>query len=248
MKKFREYIYIDGDKVNSYSDQIPDLAVSESSNTNEEIKEVNATGSAYVAKLEGSTTSRQTRNYSVKSNLVERFVNWCEEGGDTIRYDNDELDNDNEKELLVLKGKVEIPKIGESIEAIELLKANPFLEKYIQLEDDERRIFDNLKGEGNFPIILISGDKFSFSLILNHDGLIGGRNEFMENLNREVTVIGRIDKVYKNEGEIEIYNFAKDYLNINRAIMRAILNNNMDDITVYQKGPLVTVTPILIYR
>ena len=70
----------------------------------------------------------------------------------------------------------------------------------------------------------------------------------MENLDCQVTVIGRIDKVYNNENQIEIYNLAKDYLNINRAILRTIPDNDKKDIAAYRDGPLVKLTPILVYR
>ena len=159
MKKFKDYIYIDRDRVNVYSSQVSELTISELSNSNEEISQIDASASALFAKMKGLTTSRQTHNFSINLNPVERFAAWCENTDNAVHYKGEELNDSDENSILVVEGKIEIPEINEIIETIELLKTNSYLEKFIPLRDDENYLLNNLKNIGNIPVLLMPEGK-----------------------------------------------------------------------------------------
>lgn len=52
-------------------------------------------------------------------------------------------------------------------------------------------------------------------------------NDFLDNLDDTITIIRKIDRVYNDKDQVEIYDIAKEILNLNRAVRRKLENNEL---------------------
>ena len=89
---------------------------------------------------------------------------------------------------------------------------------------------------------------YIFNCNLKKDCIVDNKDDFLDNIDNEITIIGRIDKIYNSEEDVEIYDLAKEVFKINRAIRRKIPKESLKDAIIYERGPLVKVTPIIIYK
>ena len=64
----------------------------------------------------------------------------------------------------------------------------------------------------------------------------------------EVNVIGKIDKVYNSSENIEIYDLAKEIFKLNRAIRRNLDKETLSKTIIVEQGPLIKIIPLIIYK
>lgn len=248
MQKFRDYIYCDDNRMNSYISQIPELSKIETSNSYEKTTEVDGGIDFMLAKTGTKLNEKSLKNYTVNANPMETFINWSFNNKNAINYEGNDIEIDDRDKLIVLNGKMTMPKMGESMEIINSLAKNTALFNMISMSDDDREKMAFIKESDNIPILLELDSDYIFNLNLKSTCIIGNRDDFLDNLDSEITIIGRIDKIYNTEDEIEIYDLAKEVFKLNRSIRRQMPKDSLKDAIIYEKGPLVKITPIIIYK
>lgn len=105
MQKFRDYIYCDISKMNSYISQIPELSKIETSGSYEKTTSVDGEGKLVVAKFGTTLNEKNSKNYTLNINPMENFVNWVYDEKNAINYEGENLEKDDRDKLIVLSGK-----------------------------------------------------------------------------------------------------------------------------------------------
>jgi len=248
MQKFRDYIYCDDNRMNSYISQIPELSKIETSNSYERTTEVDGGIDFKLAKTGTKLNEKSSKNYTVNANPMENFINWSFDNKNAINYDGNDIETEDRDKLIVLNGKMTMPEMGENMEIINSLAKNTALFNMMPMSDDDREKMAFIKESDNIPILLELDSNYIFNLSLKSACIIGNRDDFLDNLDSEITIIGRIDKIYNTEDEIEIYDLAKEVFKLNRSIRRQMPKDSLKDAIIYENGPLIKITPIIIYK
>lgn len=141
-----------------------------------------------------------------------------------------------------------MPEMSENMEIINSIAKNTALFNMIPMSDDDREKMTFIKESDNIPILLELDSNYIFNGNLKKNSIIGNKDDFLDNLDDEITVIGRIDKIYNSDEEIEIYDLAKEVFKLNRSIRRKIPKDSLDGAIICESGPLVKITPIIIYK
>lgn len=248
MQKFRDYIYCDENRINSYISQITELNKLEVSASYEKATDVDSGIDIKLAKVGTIISEKTSTSYTVNSNPLEKIVNWTNTDDNAINYDGQVLEAEDKDKLIVLNGKMTLPEMSENIEIINMLAKNTELFDMISMSDDNKKTMSFIKESDNVPILLELDSDYIFNCNLKKNCIIIDKNDFFDNIDDEITIIGRIDRIYNNEENIEIYDLAKEVFKINRAMRRKIEKDSLKDAIIFEKGPLVKITPIIIYR
>ncbi|HIQ65423.1 MAG TPA: hypothetical protein IAC85_06775 [Candidatus Faecenecus gallistercoris] len=248
MQKFRDYIYCDVSRMTSYISQIPELSKVETTSTCEQTTDVDSGLDIKIVKAGTTLSEKSSTNYTLNSSPMERFVNWSCDEENAINYDGEKLQFDDKDKLIVLNGKMSMPEMSENMEMINTIAKNTALFNMIPMSDDDREKIAFIKESDNIPILLELDSDYIFNGNLKKDCIIGNKDDFLDNTDDEITIIGRIDKVYNIEEDIEIYDLVKEVFNLNRAIRRKMPKESLKDAIIYEKGPIVKITPIIIYK
>ena len=248
MQKFRNYIYCDEGRMNSYISQIPELSKVETSGSYERTTEVDSEGKLVVAKFGTVLNEKNSKNYTMNINPMENFVNWVYDEKNAINYDGENLEIDDKDKLIVLNGKMIMPEMSENMEIINSIAKNTALFNMIPMSDDDREKMAFIKESDNIPILLELDSNYIFNGNLKKNSIIGNKDDFLDNLDDEITVIGRIDKIYNSDEEVEIYDLAKEVFKLNRSIRRKMPKDSLEGAIICESGPLVKITPIIIYK
>lgn len=248
MQKFRDYIYCDVSKMNSYISQIPELSKIETSGSYEKTMSVDGEGKLVVAKFGTTLNEKNSKNYTLNINPMENFVNWVYDEKNAINYEGENLEKDDRDKLIVLSGKMTMPEMSENMEIINSLAKNTALFNMIPMSDDDREKMAFIKESNNIPVLLELDSDYIFNGNLKKDSIIGNKDDFLDNLDEEITIIGRIDKVYNSDEEVEVYDLSKEVFKLNRSIRRKISKNNLEGAIIYENGPLIKITPIIVYK
>lgn len=248
MRKFRDYIYCDESRMNSYINQIPELSKIETSGSYEKTTAVDGEGNLVVAKFGTTLNEKNSKNYTLNINPMEKFVNWVCDEKNAINYDGENLEIDDRDKLIVLSGKMTMPEMSENMEIINSLAKNTTLFNMIPMSDDDREKMAFIKESDNVPMLLELDSDYIFNGNLKKDSIIGNKDDFLDNLDEEITIIGRIDKVYNSDEEVEVYDLAKEVFKLNRSIRRQIPKENLKGAIIYENGPLIKITPIIVYK
>lgn len=250
MQKFREYIYVDDERIKSYISQIPEFHKIETTSSHEKSSAVNGGIDVKIAKLGSGVNERDTTVYTTSMNDLERMVTWSLSDANAIYFDSrTELENTDKDRIVVLTGIMKIPEMVESIEAIQSLRQNAELFSMVPNTDDEesQKILSYMKDSENIPILLETDSNYIVSCSIKRK-LSKDSNDFLDNLDDSITIIGKIDRVYNNEDKVEIYDMSKEVLKLNRTIRRTIEKKNLEKMIVFEEGPVIKVIPIIIYR
>lgn len=248
MQKFRDYIYCDNNRLNSYISQISELSKVETTSSYERTTEVDGGLDLKIAKTETTLNEKNSRTYTLNSNPMEKFINWTFDKNNAINYDGNDIKSEDKDKLIVLNGKMTMPEMGENVEIINSFAKNTELFNMVSISDDDREKMSFIKESDNIPILLELDSDYIFNGSLKADSIIGNRNDFLDNLENEITIIGRIDKIYNSDDEIEIFDLAKEVFKLNRTIRRQMPKESLNDAIIYEKGPLIKITPIIIYK
>ncbi len=148
----------------------------------------------------------------------------------------------------MLDGKMTMPEMSENMEIINSIAKNTALFNMIPMSDDDREKMTFIKESDNIPILLELDSNYIFNGNLKKDSIIGNKDDFLDNLDDEITIIGRIDKIYNSDDAVEIYDLAKEVFKLNRSIRRKMPKESLDGAIICENGPLIKITPIIIYK
>lgn len=248
MQKFRDYIYCDMNKIDLYISQISELNKLETSSSYERETAVEGGVDLKLAKTGTTLNEKTSTNYTNNNSPLEKIVNWSYERKNAINYDGEKLEVDDSDKLIVIRGTMIIPEMGENMEIINSVAQNTMLFDMISMSEDDKKKISIIKETEHIPIILELDSDYIFNCNLKKNCIIGNTNDFLDNIEDDITIIGRIDRVYNNEENVEIYDLAKEVFKLNRAIRRKLPKENLDKAIIFEKGPLVKITPIVIYK
>ncbi|MBQ7104510.1 MAG: hypothetical protein IJN90_01490 [Bacilli bacterium] len=248
MQKFRDYIYCDINKINSYISQISELNKLETSSSYERETAVEGGLDFKLAKTGTTLNEKTSTNFVTNNSPLEKIVNWACNRKNAINYEGEKLEADDIDKLIVISGKLNVPEMSENMEIINSLAQNTTLFDMIPMSEDDRKKMAFIKETENIPILLELDSDYIFNCNLKRASIIGDKNDFFDNIEDDITIIGRIDRVYNNEENIEIYDLAKEVFKLNRTIRRKIPKENLEKAIIFESGPLVKITPIIIYK
>lgn len=248
MQKFREYVYCDLDRMSLYINQIPELSKIETSNSYEKTTEVESGFKVPLVNAGTTLNETQTKNYSINQNPMENFINWACNEKNAINYDSKELKIDDKDKLIVFSGKMTMPEMSENIELLNSFARNSSLFDMAPISDDDRRKMQFIKENDNIPVLLELDSDYLFNFNLKRKSILGNVDDFLDNIDDEVTVIGRIDKIYNIDEQIEIYDLIKEVFKLNRAARKKMGKDFLKDAIIFENGPLVKITPIILYK
>lgn len=248
MQKFRDYIYSDETRINSYISQIPELNKLATSESYERETEVDGGLDVKIVKAGTVLNEKTSTTYTLNTNLLETIVNWSLNSNNAINYDGKLLNSDDKDKLIVFSGKMTIPEMSENLETINSLAKNTALFNMISMTDDDKAAMALINESDNIPILLEVDSDYLFNCNLKRNCILGEKDDFLDNIDDEITIIGRIDKIYNTEDNIEIYDLAKEVFKLNRAVRRKLPKESLAEALIYEEGPLVKITPIIIYK
>lgn len=248
MQKFRDYIYYDENKINSYINQIKEFDRIEVSNSHEIGSTIDGGINFQIAKVKGIVNEKTLSNFKINTSNLEKFMDWVNNKENAINYDGEILDENDREKLIVLSGKITIPEISENFEIINSLAKNSTLFDMISITDEDRKTLSLIKQSNSIPILLELDSDYIFNFNIKKEYLIISSEDFYDNIDENLTVVGRIDKIYNTEDDVEILDLTKEIFHINRAIRRNLPKENVKDALIYEKGPLIKITPIIIYK
>ena len=248
MQKFRDYIYCDESRISSFISQITELNKTEISGSYERQTGVDGGADVKLVKFGTAVSERTSTIYSLNSSPLEQIINWVLDGNNAINYEGDEISFDDKDKLIVFNGKMSMPEMSENMEIFNMIAENTALFDMIPMSDEDREKMRFIKETDNIPVLLELDSEYIFSCNLKKDFIIGNKDDFLDNLDEEITIIGRIDSVYNSEEKVEIYDLSKEVFKLNRAIRRKIPKESLKDAIIYEDGPLIKITPIIIYR
>lgn len=248
MQKFRDYIYFDEERINSYIGQIKELNSIQISGSYEKETSVDAGIKAPLVKGETVLSEKTSKNYILNNNNLENIVDWSNNEKNAIIYNGEKLSEKDKDSIIVLSGKIIIPEMGENIEAINSLANNSALFDMIPISEEDKKTLSFFKGSETIPILLELDSDYLFSCNLKKENLKISNDDFYDNIDEEINIIGRIERVYNTEEDIEIFDLVKEIFKLNRAIRRNLPKESLKDSLIYEKGPLVKITPIVVYK
>lgn len=248
MQKFRDYVYCDENKMKSYISQIPELSKTETSESYERNTEVDGKGDFAVVQFGTTANEKKSKVYTMNINPMENFITWICNEKNAINYNGENIEQSDKDKLIIFNGKMTMPEMGENMEIFNTLAKNTALFDMVPISNEDREKMAFVKESDNIPILLELDSDYIFSANLKKDSIIGNRDDFLDNLDDEITIIGRIDKINNSNEKIEIYDLAKEIFKLNRSIRRKIPKESLDGAIIYENGPLVKITPIIIYK
>ena len=248
MQKFRDYIYCDEEKIKSYIGQIKEMNKTQVSSSYE--KETSVDGGINAVIVKGGTTlsEKTCSNYNINSSDLENLVNWASNKNNAINYDGEILQDEDKEKIIVLNGKITIPEMGENIEAVNAIANNSALFEMMPISEEDKKTLSYFKASDRIPILLELDSDYVFSCSLKKEYLKLPNDDFYDNIGEEINIIGRIERVYNDEEEIEIFDLIKEVFKLNRTIRRQLPKEKVKESTIYENGPLVKITPIIIYK
>lgn len=248
MQKFRDYIYCDENKMNSYINQIQELNKVIISGIYEKTTEVKGGVDVKIAKTGTTLKEKKSTNYTLNLSSLEMIVNWAFNEKNAINYDGENLETEDKDKLIVFSGKMSMPEMSENMEMINTIARNTSWFDVVSMSDEDKKTMSYIKESDNIPILLDLDSDYIFNCNLKKECIIGNKDDFLDNIDDEITIIGRIDRIYNTADDIEIYDLVKEVFKLNRSIRRQMPKDSLKDAIIYEKGPLVKITPIIIYK
>lgn len=248
MQRFRDYLYCDKTKFNLFYNQIKEFECNKSMEVVNKETTIDAGVNVPFAKAGTAIKEMSSSSFDIQRSNLESFVNWTNNDENGIIYCGQELDNSIKDCIIVFTGRLEIPEMSENIEILNSILKNDMFNNYIDISEEDKKNISYINVSNNIPVILDCNENYLFNFNVKSQYLEEGKNEFYENIGDEVTVIGRINNIYNSEDPVEIYDLYKEIFNLNRAIRRKIPADSLKDAIITENGPLIKVTPIIIYK
>lgn len=249
--KFRDYIYIDEKRVESYINQIVTLNKSLVGETKSKTSGVQGNIRIPLAGVGSELSETVEETYSLTETSLEKLIGWCNASDSTIvNMDNaSELDEKNTGELCILSGSGYLPEMIENVETIQNLKRNTSIMEYTNISKEDKKIIDLLSEADYLPVnIDNSSIDCIYNLRIKREYMKEEYCDFTDSISDNVYVIGRIEKIYLDKRKVEIYDMCKEIFKLNRSIRRNMPATDISSMIITEDGPLVKITPIIIYK
>ncbi len=248
MQKFRDYLYRDENRIKTFISQIEEIRDIEVSSSHETNSNIQAGGNLGIAKGESSIGDRVIHNIQKDNNQTEIIIEWASNKKNAINYLNEVLNESQKEDLIVLTGKCTIPEMSENIEMFNTVAQNTALFSMINISQEQKKYLGFIKESNSIPLLLENDSDYLFSMNVDKNKLLIPIDDFYDNIGEEIHIIGRIEKIYNCEEEIEIYDLSKEVFKLNRMIRRKLPKDKLEGALIKESGPLVKILPIIIYK
>ncbi len=247
MKKFRDYMYIDKERVNSYLNQINEYKKDIKSESYKKTSAVDGEANMMIAKTSASINEEKTINYNYNEDQIEKLIEWSLDKKNAINYTSGKLDNNDKDKLIIVTGNIFIPEVSQNLEMINTFNSMKEILSYANFSNEDIEKLSLIKGSNNIPIILENEGDYLFCTKIQKDNMTNS-SEQISDYEDEITILGKIDKIYNTNEKVEIFNLARDYFKINRTMLRSMNQDSLETMIVKENGPLIKITPIIIYK
>lgn len=248
MQKFRRYIYCNYELLNDFIGQVSELSTIIKETGKEKLSSINGTGSIGVAKINSEISESTKTIFESRINDVEQFISWCGISGNSLNINKNIPNIDDRGVICTLNGKAYLPDKVSDFQIFESLKDNiAFMTSVPGIKEEDVQQAQILRNSSCIPILMDTIDNFVISGLITKKHLKEDINDFLESIDEEIAIIGRIDNIYLT-GEVEIFDIAKECLRVSRAVRRRMEPASLKDIAVYEEAPLIKITPLIIYK
>jgi hypothetical protein len=248
MQKFRKYIYCNHEILEDFINQIDELSSVEKEIEKETSSTIGGSGGIGIAKIDSEISENTKTTLETRLSDIERFISWSNKPKNSLSINETIPKIEDKGVICTISGKAYLPEKVEDFELLESFKDN--LELFSSIEGIDRNDVKQaqlLKNSSSVPILIDAYDNYVINCSITKKYLRENISDFFESIDDEITIIGRIDNVYV-DGEVEIFDMAKECLRINRAVRRKMSPQQLKDITVYEESPLIKITPLIIYK
>lgn len=247
MQKFRNYIFSNDDIIKTYIGQISKIRNDKIVETYEKTTYVDGGGNIFLANLNTGLEEKKSSIVETSISEIEKLIDYVSDNNNAINYMNEDLDSNKEGCLIKMTGEIAIPEMVENLELLNSIFKNEPLAAKISLNDEDKEKLTYIKESNNVPII-VEKEKYAFVFLLNRNNLKITIDDFFDGFGDKVTLIGKIENVYNSNDEVEIFDMLKEVLKLNRLFRREMPKEYKKNTYVYYPGPLVKVTPLIIYK
>ena len=254
--EFRDYLYLDKDRINKYYKQIggiiPDI--------DKEIVEKNVKfdgniGIKPIIKANGDHISKfhteKNRTYDTEDILKLLEVKILDENKN-IFFDLSDtdinLDTILKGSIIKFEQRIEVPYEFDEIDFIKSILNSPttsgeFIKDIVNNNSSEEELFRSLVKDGRqIPVYFNLNESKLYSNIKS-ENLTIDYEEFENYIGEEITILAKVEK-NESSDKIKIYDRYKDLFNINRAMRRHIEGEDGD---IYIDGPGKKISIIAMY-
>jgi len=250
MQKFRDYIYVDDDRIKSYINQIPEFSQIEVSNSHKIDTKLDGGINLKLVKAEKELSESKITTYETSMSDLERMVAWTLETENAIYFDsNSKFTTSDKDKMIILEGVMKIPEMVESFETIESLRKNVELLSMIpnMIDEESKKILSFIKNSNNIPLLIDIDSDYIISCSVKKT-YANDIDDFLENIDNLITIIGKIERVYNDSEKVEIFDVSKEILKLNRTVRRKMEKEDLEKMLVIEEGPLIKIVPIIIYK
>lgn len=248
MQKFRRYIYCNYEMLNDFIGQIKELSTFIKETDQQKSSLINGSGGIGVAKIESEISESTKTVFESRISDVEQFISWCAIPGNSININKNIPNVDDKGVICILNGKAYLPDKVSDFQILESLKDNiEMMASVPGIKAEDVQQAQLLKNSSCIPILIDTVDNYVVNGLITKKHLKEDINDFLESIDDEITIIGRIDNMYFT-GEVEIFDIAKECLKVSRTVRRRMNPERLKDIIVYEETPLIKITPLIIYK
>lgn len=252
---FRDYLYLDKNRINKYYKQIGGVIPNKEKELIEKNTNLDASAGMKFAKANGNHTKSKQIEIDISyetEDVLQLFEQKLQKEDKSKFFDLDDegidINTIPKGAIVKFEGKLEVPHEFDEIDFIKKVLNNPktsdyFIKDIINNNSSDEELFKVLLKEGReIPIYFSLNDLTLYSNIKS-ENLTVRYDEFESYIEDDVTVIAKVEK-YHDKGKIKIYDKYKDLFKINRAMRREIEDNDGD---IYVDGPGKKISIIAIY-
>lgn len=253
--EFRDYLYLDEDRINKYYKQMGGVIPDEDKELIEKNLELGAGGGIKYAKANGIHTKTKqikiNRTYEV-DDILQLFEAELEKNSLVKFFDLDDSNVDintvPKGSIVKFEGKLEVPHEFDEIDFVKTIINNPstseqFMKDIINSNPSDEELFKLLVKDGREIPVYFDLDELSLYSNIKSENLNIEYEEFENYIDDEVTIIAKVEK-NDNKEKIKIYDKYKDLFKINRAMRRGIEGEDGD---IYINGPGKRIAIIAMY-
>lgn len=252
---FRDYLYLDKNRINKYYKQTGGIIPNKEKELIEKKINLDAGAGVKVVKANGNhTKSKQIeidKTYETED-ILQLFELELQKENKSKFFDlgDEDIDINTIPKGVIIKfeGKLEVPDEFDQIDFIKKVLNNPktsdqFIKDIVNNNPSDEELFKVLLKEGREIPVYFDLSKLTLYSNIKSENLNVEYDEFESYIEDEVTVIAKVEN-YCNKEKIKIYDKYKDLFKINRAMRREIEDNDGD---IYIDGPGKKISIIAIY-
>ena len=259
---FRDYLYLDKNRINKYYKQICGVIPNKEKKLIEKNANLDTSAGVKFEKVNGNQTKSKQIDIGISyetEDVLQLFEQKLQKFEQKLQkedkskffdlYDEGiDIDTISKGAIVKFEGKLEVPHEFDEIDFIKKVLNNPktsdyFIKDIINNNSSDEELFKVLLKEGGeIPIYFSLNDLILYSNIKS-ENLTVRYDEFESYIEDDVTVIAKVEKCHA-KGKIKIYDKYKELFKINRAMRREIEDNDGD---IYVDGPGKKISIIAIY-